>query len=78
MTKTSVATKRRPPAASRLKTVAEPAVKAKTLRLAPEYEAGLTLLKGVLGMPVNKMVNEAVGEYIVRRTAKVEIGRAHV
>lgn len=44
----------------------------KTLRLAPEYEAGLALLKGVLGMPVNKMVNEAVGEYIRKRTAEVE------
>jgi len=48
------------------------AVKTKTLRLAPEYEAGLALLKGVLGTPVNKMVNEAVGEYIRRRSAEVE------
>jgi hypothetical protein len=48
------------------------AVKAKTLRLAPEFEAGLALLKGVLGVPVNKMVNEAVGDYIRKRSAEVE------
>lgn len=47
-------------------------VKAKTLRLAPEFEAALGLLKRVLGMPVNKMVNEAVGEYIQKRAAEVE------
>ena len=47
-------------------------VKPKTLRLAPEYEAGLAMLKRVLGTPVNKMVNEAVGEYIRKRTAEVE------
>ena len=54
------------------KVASVPAVKAKTLRLEPEYEAGLAMLKGVLGMPINKMVNEAVGEYIRRRTAEVE------
>ena len=48
------------------------AVKTKTLRLSPEFEAGLALLKGVLGVPVNKMVNEAVGEYIRKRSAEVE------
>lgn len=50
-----------------------PAVKAKTLRLAPEFEAGLGLLKSVLNVPINKMVNEAVGEYIQKRAAEVEI-----
>lgn len=53
-------------------------VKPKTLRLAPEYEAGLALLKGVLGVPINKMVNEAVGEYIRKRTAEVETDLAGV
>jgi len=47
-------------------------VKAKTLRLAPEFEAGLGLLKSIVGMSVNKMVNEAVGEYIQKRAAEVE------
>jgi hypothetical protein len=53
-------------------------VKTKTLRLAPEFEAGLALLKGVLGVPVNKMVNEAVGEYIRKRSAEVEADLAGV
>jgi hypothetical protein len=57
---------------SSAKTAAAAVVKTKTLRLAPEYEAGLALLKGVLGTPVNKMVNEAVGEYIRKRSAEVE------
>ncbi len=47
-------------------------VRAKTLRLIPEFEAGLGLLKNILHKPVNKMVNEAVGEYIEKRTAEVE------
>jgi hypothetical protein len=47
-------------------------VKVTTLRLAPEFEAGLCLLKRFLHMPVNKMVNEAVGEYIQKRAADVE------
>ena len=47
-------------------------VRAKTLRLTPEFEVGLVLLKRVLGMPINKMVNEAVGEYIQKRSAEVE------
>lgn len=48
------------------------AVKPKTLRLEPTFEVGLGLLKQALHKPVNKMVNEAVGEYIARRTAEVE------
>lgn len=47
-------------------------VKTKTLRLTPEFEVGLALLKSILGIPVNKMVNEAVGEYIQKRAAEVE------
>jgi hypothetical protein len=69
MSKALSASKRHPSPKAR---AAAPAVKTKTLRLAPEYEAGLALLKGVLGTPVNKMVNEAVGEYIRKRSAQVE------
>ena len=47
-------------------------VKARTLRLEPIYEVGLGILKGVLHKPVNKMVNEAVAEYIKKSTAQVE------
>ncbi|NRF70547.1 hypothetical protein HLB44_26430 [Aquincola sp. S2] len=50
----------------------EDAVRTKTLRLQPSYEKGLVILKRILKMPINKMVNEAVGEYIQRRTAEVE------
>lgn len=50
----------------------EDTVRTKTLRLQPSYEKGLVILKRVLKMPINKMVNEAVGEYIQRRTAEVE------
>lgn len=47
-------------------------VKPRTLRLEPVYEVGLGILKGVLRKPVNKMVNEAVAEYIKKSTAQVE------
>lgn len=47
-------------------------VRTKTLRLTPLFEEGLAMLKGVLKKPINKMVNEAVGEYIARRTTEVE------
>lgn len=50
----------------------EDSVRTKTLRLQPSYERGLVMLKQILKMPINKMVNEAVGEYIQRRTAEVE------
>jgi len=52
----------------------ENAVRTKTLRLQPNYEEGLVFLKRVLKLPINKMVNEAVGEYIRRRTAELESG----
>jgi hypothetical protein len=44
----------------------------RSLRLEPAHEAGLGLLKVVLRKPLNRMVNEAVGEYIVKRTAEAE------
>jgi len=47
-------------------------VRAKTLRLRPEFEVGLGILKNVLRKPINKMVNEAVGEHIEKRAAEVE------
>ncbi len=49
------------------------AVKPKTLRLAPEFEDGLAMLKSVLGVSVNSMINEAVSDYIRRRSAEVEV-----
>jgi len=47
--------------------------RAKTLRLTPQYEVGLDLLKGVLGKAVNRMVNEAVGEYIKKHSETVQV-----
>jgi len=47
--------------------------RAKTLRLEPQYENALGFLKAVLGASVNKMVNDAVGQYIQRETARVEV-----
>lgn len=44
----------------------------KTMRLEPLNEEGLALLKDALGVPMNKMVNEAVGEYVQRRTKSLE------
>ena len=54
------------------KVPAKALVRTKTLRLEPLFEEGLGMLKEVLHKPINKMVNEAVGEYIERRTAQVE------
>jgi hypothetical protein len=53
--------------------VATTKTKAKTLRLEPQYENALGFLKTVLGASVNKMVNDAVGQYIQRETARVEV-----
>lgn len=39
----------------------------------PQYEIALGFLKAVLGASVNKMVNDAVGQYIQRETARVEV-----
>src|SRR5205814_10556588 len=45
---------------------------ATTYRLAPHFHRGLVLLGQVRKMPLNRMVNEAVGEYLESRTAAVE------
>ena len=47
-------------------------VKPATLRLEPICEVGLGILKGVLHKSLNKMVNEAVAEYIKKSTVQVE------
>src|SRR5713226_2446647 len=46
--------------------------KATTFRLAPLYQESLKLLGQLKKMPLNQMVNEAVGEYIETRSAEVE------
>ena len=45
--------------------------KATTLRLAAPLQEGLSLLQGVSGKPMNRMVNEAVQAYLEKRSAEV-------
>jgi hypothetical protein len=45
---------------------------ATTYRLDPHFQKGLALLGKVRKLPLNRMVNEAVGEYLESRTAAVE------
>ena len=46
--------------------------KATTFRLEPRLQKGLALLGEVRRVPVNRLVNEAVGEYLETRSASVE------
>jgi hypothetical protein len=45
---------------------------ATTFRLDPHFQKGLALLGQVRKLPLNRMVNEAVGEYLESRAAAVE------
>ncbi|MBI3490263.1 MAG: hypothetical protein HY047_00440 [Acidobacteria bacterium] len=47
-------------------------VKPITVRLAPELQRGMDILRIALKRPVNKMINEAVKGFIQKRTAEVE------
>jgi predicted transcriptional regulator len=46
--------------------------KATTVRLEPASQAGLSKLSEILRQPVNKLVNEAVREYVARRSKQAE------
>ncbi len=46
--------------------------KATTVRLAAELIAGLALLQRILKKPMNRMINEAVRNYVERQSAQVE------
>jgi hypothetical protein len=46
--------------------------KATTFRLDPRLQKGLALLGELRGVPVNRLVNEAVGDYLETRAASVE------
>ena len=50
-----------------------PPVKVTTLRLPRPLHKRLELLQVVLQKPLNKLVNEAVDDYVERRTAEVEL-----
>ena len=43
-----------------------------TVRLAPDLQRGMDILRHALKRPVNKMINEAVRGFIQKRTAEVE------
>ena len=45
---------------------------ATTYRLDPHFRKGLALIGQVRKLPLNRMVNEAVGEYLESRAASVE------
>jgi predicted DNA-binding protein len=47
--------------------------KATTFRLDPQLQEGLTLLSQILKRPQNRLVNEAVEDFLQRRSAEVEI-----
>ncbi len=42
------------------------------IRLEPALRLGLEMLRGVLKKPMNKLMNEAVSDFIEKRTAEVE------
>jgi|SRR6185436_9424939 len=46
--------------------------KATTYRIDPTVQAGLSLLSKVLGRPQNQLVNEAVRDFVARRSKEVE------
>ena len=46
--------------------------KATTFRLDPEVKAQLTTLSGILDQSLNRLANEAIREYVARRTQDVE------
>jgi hypothetical protein len=45
---------------------------ATTFRLDPRFQQGLSLLGQIRKLPLNRMVNEAVGEYLESRSAAAE------
>ncbi|HEV2853645.1 MAG TPA: hypothetical protein VHC97_12655 [Thermoanaerobaculia bacterium] len=47
--------------------------KATTYRIDPTVQAGLSLLSKILGRPQNQLVNEAVRDFVARRSKEVEL-----
>jgi hypothetical protein len=76
MSKIATKSKRRSAAAGRLRSkVAAPAssaVKVTPVRLQPALRRGLEMLQGVLKIPMNKLINQAVGDFIQKRAAEIE------
>jgi predicted transcriptional regulator len=47
--------------------------RATTYRIDPNVQAGLSTLSKLLGRPLNQLVNEAVRDFVARRTREVEM-----
>jgi predicted transcriptional regulator len=47
-------------------------IKATTYRIDPVVQTGLSTLSKVLGRPQNQLVNEAVRDFVARRSREVE------
>jgi hypothetical protein len=60
------------PKASSVHKGAKAGVKVTPVRLEPTLRQGLALLQGILKTPVNKLINQAVSDFINKRTADVE------
>lgn len=48
-------------------------IKATTYRIDPVVQTGLSMLSKILGRPQNQLVNEAVRDFVARRSKEVEI-----
>lgn len=48
-------------------------IKATTYRIDPVVQTGLSMLSKVLGRPQNQLVNEAVRDFVARRSREVEM-----
>src|SRR3954453_22731698 len=48
-------------------------IKATTYRIDPVVQTGLSTLSRVLGRPQNQLVNEAVRDFVARRSREVEL-----
>jgi hypothetical protein len=59
-------------ASSKLAEPAAKAVKVTPVRLEPALRQGLEMLQGVLKTPINKLINQAVDDFIRKRAAEIE------
>ncbi len=48
-------------------------IKATTYRIDPVVQTGLSTLSKILGRPQNQLVNEAVRDFVARRSREVEL-----
>lgn len=60
------------PKGARGRKVARAGIKVTPVRLEPTLRVGLAMLQSVLKTPMNKLINQAVGDFINKRAAEVE------